>query len=117
MSSEQAAGRDSESQLASARNRAIAIALAPIIITLIWALGTVLTTKPETNTDTRPEVAIGRPAPVFTYPLLGGGTMGLADHRGKVVLINVWATWCPPCIDEMPDLQNLYAKMKGLIGR
>ncbi len=113
MSTEQAADKDPESHLASARNRAVAIVLAPIIITLIWALGTILTTKPETKTDTRPEVAIGRPAPGFTYPLLGGGTMGLADHRGKVVLVNVWATWCPPCIEEMPDLQNLYTKMKA----
>ena len=36
----------------------------------------------------------------------------MGDYRGKVVLINVWATWCPPCIEEMPDLQNLYLQMK-----
>ena len=36
----------------------------------------------------------------------------MADQKGKAALVNVWATWCAPCLDEMPDLQRLYAKMK-----
>jgi thiol-disulfide isomerase/thioredoxin len=40
----------------------------------------------------------------MTLPEVGGGTWRLADHRGKVVLINYWATWCEPCLEELPAL-------------
>jgi cytochrome c biogenesis protein CcmG/thiol:disulfide interchange protein DsbE len=42
--------------------------------------------------------------PEMTLPQLGGGEWKLADHRGQVVLINYWATWCEPCRDELPSL-------------
>ncbi len=54
----------------------------------------------------RPRVRM--PAPAFTLPTLAGGTMSLADHQGKVVLLNFWATWCRPCREEMPSLQQLW---------
>jgi peroxiredoxin len=48
----------------------------------------------------------------FTLPALDGKSWRLRDLRGKVVLVNFWATWCPPCRKEMPDLQALYDKYK-----
>lgn len=42
-----------------------------------------------------------------------GRAMGLDDWKGKVVLVNLWATWCPPCIAEMPDLDALQGKLGG----
>ena len=53
----------------------------------------------------------------FTLTDLSGKTWHLQDLRGKVVLLNFWATWCPPCRKEMPDLQALYDKYKesGLV--
>ena len=44
---------------------------------------------------------------------LDSGTINLSQSKGKVVLINFWATWCPPCVAEMPELQELYDHYKG----
>ena len=56
---------------------------------------------------------IGRPAPDFRLPGLDGKMVSLSEHRGKVVLVNIWATWCPPCVDEMPSMEKLYQQFKG----
>ena len=50
-------------------------------------------------------------APDFTLPDMDGEPYALQDFRGKVVLINFWATWCPPCRKEMPALEALYKKL------
>ena len=50
----------------------------------------------------------GNPAPNFELKTLDGTTAALQDYAGEVVLINFWATWCPPCKAEMPDLNDYY---------
>ncbi len=50
----------------------------------------------------------GQPAPDFSVPLLDGSAFRLSDHRGQAIWINFWATWCPPCRAEMPDIQEVY---------
>ncbi len=50
----------------------------------------------------------GTDAPEFTLQTLDGEAISLADLRGQVVLINFWATWCPPCRAEMPGFQRVY---------
>jgi peroxiredoxin len=52
---------------------------------------------------------VGSLAPDFALQSVSGKTVSLSDHRGKVVLINFWATWCPPCRQEMPHIQERYA--------
>lgn len=53
-------------------------------------------------------VAVNFPAPELTLTDLGGNTRSLANHLGQIVLVNNWATWCPPCKAEMPALQAYY---------
>ena len=55
---------------------------------------------------------IGRPAPQFTVQD-SDRTVAVADFKGKVVILNFWATWCPPCVDEMPSLLQMQQKMKS----
>lgn len=50
----------------------------------------------------------GQTAPNFTLPVLSGEAVALSDYEGQVVLINLWATWCPPCKAEMPTLNAFY---------
>ena len=55
-----------------------------------------------------PAALTGQQAPSFTVAQLGGGSSALDAYRGRVVVMNLWASWCPPCRAEMPDLQRLY---------
>ncbi len=60
---------------------------------------------------------IGKRAPDFMLKDVNGANVSLSSLKGKVVLINFWATWCPPCLSEMPSLNKLYRdyRNKGLI--
>jgi len=55
----------------------------------------------------------GGPAPDLELRALDGLTHRLVDYRGRVVLVNFWATWCEPCRDEMPSMQRLKEKLAG----
>ena len=93
-------------------------------VTLVWmapvlALALILAygwwTRPAPKPDLGPRV--GEPLADFTFPDMDGRQVQLAALRGKVVFINVWTTWCPPCIEEMPTIQRLHEKLnpKGLV--
>ncbi len=70
------------------------------------------TQKPTTKSDDNRVKAID-----FTLKDLQGNTVSLSDLKGKKVLLNFWATWCPPCKAEMPDIEKVYQEYKddGLV--
>jgi cytochrome c biogenesis protein CcmG/thiol:disulfide interchange protein DsbE len=57
-------------------------------------------------------VKVNYPAPVLSLTEIHGQPVSLANLRGQIVLVNLWATWCPPCKKEMPELQAFYNKHK-----
>ncbi len=69
------------------------------------------------KTTVPPVAQVGSPAPDFQLRNLDGQAVSLSDFQGKPILINFWATWCPPCREEMPYLQQAYEEWtgKGLI--
>ncbi len=67
---------------------------------------------PGPKVDTRSNVAVVA-AQDFGLPNLRGDHVKLSDYRGKVVFLNIWATWCPPCREEMPSMESLYQRLKG----
>jgi peroxiredoxin len=65
-------------------------------------------TSPQT-----PRVTPGLPAPNIILPGLDGKMVDLRDYNGRVVFLNIWATWCPTCREEMPSMERLYQELKG----
>lgn len=73
-------------------------------------------TTPETpSTPKYPDIAVGELAPDFTLKNLSGEEVSLSDYRGKIVMINFWATWCKWCDIEMPDMQKLSSENDDLV--
>jgi peroxiredoxin len=61
----------------------------------------------------RDSALVGKAAPDFSLTDLSGNAVRLANLKGRVVFLNVWATWCEPCREEMPAMQSLYNRLHG----
>jgi cytochrome c biogenesis protein CcmG/thiol:disulfide interchange protein DsbE len=88
----------------------VSLAAAALVALLTYGVASV-------GTDTSLDEALAKgervEAPVRDLPVLGADATGsLADHAGKVVVLNVWASWCPPCVDEMPMLQRTHERIE-----
>jgi peroxiredoxin len=79
----------------------------------VWSGGNVRSSLGGGDGGGVPEV--GQVAPDFSLPLLNGGSVRLSDLRGQPVVLNFWATWCPPCIEEMPALEALWQQTSGQV--
>jgi cytochrome c-type biogenesis protein len=77
-------------------------------VTTVEDTGNDVTTAAETAKDSTDEESDAIPAFDFTLMDQNGNEHTLSDYKGKVVFINFWATWCPPCKKELPDIEELY---------
>ncbi|MCK5420235.1 MAG: TlpA family protein disulfide reductase [Desulfobacterales bacterium] len=84
------------------------------LIVILFGILILLQTKDSSyNPSSVPLIAKGLRAPNFSLPGLDGRMVSLTDYKGKVVLLNIWATWCPPCVEEMPSMEKLYQELQG----
>jgi peroxiredoxin len=103
------------------RNILATIAVGLVIVGLVWffdrpnAAGVQAITLSASPTGPAPRLE--REAPDFSVRTLGGEDVRLSDFRGRPVWINFWATWCPPCRAEAPDIQEVYEahESEGLV--
>jgi peroxiredoxin len=68
--------------------------------------------------DTYAQMGVVKPrvrmdAPAFTLMSIDGGRRSISDFKGKIILLNFWATWCPSCREEMPSLEKLWERFKA----
>ena len=88
---------------------------------ILLALALVVLVRQPGNTDNTSEGGlpssipgqVNYPAPELGLTSVGGVPASLADYRGQVILVNNWATWCPPCRAEMPELEAYYQAHKN----
>ena len=84
--------------------------VAVVGLSALWMYISRVPLQTPTSASTSPQ--IGFAAPDFTLDTLDGETLSLSNLRGQVVLINLWASWCPPCRAEMPALDNVYRQYR-----
>lgn len=97
------------------RSKALALSLIGVGLLILGVVAMVLLSKPEETAalgeaPSAIPVEVDFPAPELNLSDLGDQPVSLEDYRGMVVLVNNWATWCPPCKAEMPTLQAYYEK-------
>jgi peroxiredoxin len=75
---------------------------------IVIVIAAVLLLSDKSNTAALGPARVGKPLGDFSLTDIKGNTVHLSDYKGKAVLVNAWATWCPPCKAEMPDLNAYY---------
>lgn len=85
--------------------------VAAAVIAALWILVPLFDSQPGRSTG--PAGLAGQTAPVFALEDDRGRPVSLTKYRGQIVVMNLWASWCPPCRAEMPDLQRLSQTYRG----
>ena len=95
---------------APARQRLCSSVTAPRLILAAFLACAALPACQDKGSNGRPGAAstIGQPAPALAGKTIDGDDLSLADLHGQVVLVNIWATWCKPCMRELPELATLH---------
>ncbi len=93
------------------------VMIAILILSVGWTFASRAPSAATTGGAPPPNPREGFSAPDFTLDLLDGGQLRLSDLRGQSVVINFWASWCPPCRAEMPAIEKVYQayKDRGLV--
>jgi peroxiredoxin len=79
-----------------------------IVVTAVVGGGWIVLTRAQQSAGVAAGAVAGLAAPDFSLLTSDGRTITLSDLRGQAVIVNFWATWCPPCLEEMPTLQEVY---------
>lgn len=98
---------------AGPRRRRTALWSAAAVAVAAICLVAVLATRPSGEDTVAASPLVGKPAPAIDAPRLGGGTVSLAGYRGRFVVVNFFASWCPPCQQEEPQLVEFAAAHRG----
>ena len=102
--------REARKQQQRAERRKAQVQSVAVIGGLIAIIGVVLALSFSTPNVNVGRAVIGKPISDFALTDINGVTHKISDYKGRPVLINAWATWCPPCRAEMPDLHAFYLK-------
>ena len=102
--------REARKQQRQAERRKAQLQTFAIVGGLIVFIGVVLVLSLSAPNVSIGPAQIGKPISDFTLTDINGATHKISDYKGRPVLINAWATWCPPCRGEMPDLHAFYLK-------
>lgn len=89
--------------------RSISLILSTILFTSLFSLITCQQSKAQNSSKDPSDF---KEAPNFSLKTMDGDTFTLAEQKGKVIVLNIWATWCGPCREEIPDFMELYKEMK-----
>ena len=100
--------QESQEQRFNKRDLILAVTTAAVILIVVVLLGFRLGVAAQIGAAAIGTPKVGTPAPDFTLPTTGGEIFSLAEAEGRPVWLTFWATWCPPCREEMPDLQETY---------
>jgi peroxiredoxin len=79
----------------------------------VLTAGLLVTVEPSFRNAVGPAVEVGDEAPEFSLASDAGRTVELKEFRGRFVVLNFWATWCPPCVEEMPSLDRFHQQFSS----
>ncbi len=91
--------------------RLVAVAL---VVATAAVVGAILAAKGE-NGAASPQASAGSRVPAQSFEMFDGSTASLADYAARPLVVNFWASWCPPCAAEMPDFERVHQQFSGQV--